>query len=452
MMEGYSAYVIPSEDVLLGTQTGRHLSPVRRFFCLLVTFDLLFTILLWVLSIILMCAGIRFVFLLLFYALLRCHHWLPVALTTALTCAFLLVKVFLFHWDTLNNATYPVMLILSSFVLSWSEAWFFDFRLIPQEIQAAMFHARQSSGGVGGESQRVITWLGRSVSQIAQNVPIQRSYPASTADFFSLPESPMTSDDEDSETESMEKRARRLYKANNVLPESPECKLWIQQAPTMSDKLLARVQQSGWVLEKTSDNGDSVFILKSPRKVFMISGTLTAPPAKVAFELFQRFEYMPRWNPAVTQCEIIQRLGPSTDVSYQVSKEGAGGAVSPRDFVTLRHHKICPDGIHILASESVKHPAKPKQPKITRAFNGTMGFVLSPVDGQPCRTTFQWVLDVDLQIPAWIPRAMVDKAFITASLETMICLRAKLAMTVDQIPLESVDPGTDAVAGPSVLQ
>lgn len=81
-----------------------------------------------------------------------------------------------------------------------------------------------------------------------------------------------------------------------------------------------------------------------------------------------------------------------------------------------------------------------------------MGFVLSPVDGQPCRTTFQWVLDVDLQIPAWIPRAMVDKAFITASLETMICLRAKLAMTVDQIPLESVDPGTDAVAGPSVLQ
>lgn len=105
----------------------------------------------------------------------------------------------------------------------------------------------------------------------------------------------MTSDDEDSETESMEKRARRLYKANNVLPESPEvhtdsitinyiikvitnysfccfqCKLWIQQAPTMSDKLLARVQQSGWVLEKTSDNGDSVFILKSPRKVFMIS-------------------------------------------------------------------------------------------------------------------------------------------------------------------------------------
>lgn len=80
----------------------------------------------------------------------------------------------------------------------------------------------QSSGGVGGESQRVITWLGRSVSQIAQNAPHnQRSYPESTADFFSLPQSPMDSDGEDSETESMEKRARRLYRMTG-LPESPE--------------------------------------------------------------------------------------------------------------------------------------------------------------------------------------------------------------------------------------
>jgi hypothetical protein len=83
----------------------------------------------------------------------------------------------------------------------------------------------QSVGGVGGESQRVITWLGRSVSQIAQNPPFQRSYPESTADFFSLPESPIQSDgeNEDSETESMEKRARRLYRSNQAaLPESPE--------------------------------------------------------------------------------------------------------------------------------------------------------------------------------------------------------------------------------------
>lgn len=77
-----------------------------------------------------------------------------------------------------------------------------------------------------------------------------------------------------------------------------------------------------------------------------------------------------------------------------------------------------------------------------------MGFILSCVDGRPNRTTFQWVLDVDLQIPGWIPKAMVEKAFIVASLETITCLRSKLARTVDQIDLE-IDRGTDAIAGTS---
>jgi len=83
----------------------------------------------------------------------------------------------------------------------------------------------QTTGGVGGESQRVITWLGHSVSQIVQNAPnYQRSYPESTADFFSLPESPVHSDEdnEDSETESMEKRAKRLYKNMGTFTDSPE--------------------------------------------------------------------------------------------------------------------------------------------------------------------------------------------------------------------------------------
>jgi len=162
----------------------------------------------------------------------------------------------------------------------------------------------------------------------------------------------------------------------------------------------------------------------------------------VAFELFQNFELMPHWNPAVIHCEILQRLNSNTDISYQVSKEGAGGAVSPRDFVTLRHYKQYPDGTHVLASESVKHPAKPKQHKITRGFNGTMGFILSPVENQPSRTTFQWVLDVDLQIQGWIPKSVIDKAFIAASLDTITGLRNKLSRTVDRIDIE-IDRGTE---------
>jgi hypothetical protein len=50
-----------------------------------------------------------------------------------------------------------------------------------------------------------------------------------------------------------------------------QVKMWLQQAPSMSEKLMARVRESAWILEKSSDNGDSVFVFKSPKKVFMIS-------------------------------------------------------------------------------------------------------------------------------------------------------------------------------------
>lgn len=103
---------------------------------------------------------------------------------------------------------------------------------------------------------------------------------------------------------------------------------------------------------------------------------MSAPPSKIARELFDNFDLMPHWNPAVIHCEIIQRLGPDIDVSYQVSKEGAGGMISPRDFVTLRHCKRSPEGTHILASESVKHPARPKQQRITRYLNITKALVI----------------------------------------------------------------------------
>jgi hypothetical protein len=53
-MDSYESFPqVPSEDVVLGTPEGRNLSPVRRFFCLLVTFDFLFTVLLWSLCVIL---------------------------------------------------------------------------------------------------------------------------------------------------------------------------------------------------------------------------------------------------------------------------------------------------------------------------------------------------------------------------------------------------------------
>ncbi len=44
--------VIVSDDIVSGTKRNGWMSPVRRFFCLLVTFDFLFVSLLWVITVI----------------------------------------------------------------------------------------------------------------------------------------------------------------------------------------------------------------------------------------------------------------------------------------------------------------------------------------------------------------------------------------------------------------
>ena len=43
--------MIMTDDLVSGTQHGGKMSPVRRFFLLLVTFDILFTCLLWIIAI-----------------------------------------------------------------------------------------------------------------------------------------------------------------------------------------------------------------------------------------------------------------------------------------------------------------------------------------------------------------------------------------------------------------
>ncbi|GBP49245.1 Steroidogenic acute regulatory protein-like [Eumeta japonica] len=46
------------------------------------------------------------------------------------------IKSFCSQWTTSSQQVYEVFLILTSFVIAWGEAWFLDFRVLPQENQA----------------------------------------------------------------------------------------------------------------------------------------------------------------------------------------------------------------------------------------------------------------------------------------------------------------------------
>ena len=122
------------------------MSPVRRFFVLLCTFDVLFICLLWIIAILvtgrdlvlelhqqvleytihssmfdcvvvalarwsssisigplLTSSPLRFVVCLSFYCLLSVSHWAPIATTTATTVAFLVAKVFQYQVNSLST-------------------------------------------------------------------------------------------------------------------------------------------------------------------------------------------------------------------------------------------------------------------------------------------------------------------------------------------------------------
>lgn len=147
-----------SEEFIAGFQPHNRMSVVRRFFCLFVTFDLVFISLLWLICVVITgenvyqaleeqvvhysiqkslfdCVGIallRFVILIFFYGMIQINHWFVIALTTSSSCCFLIIKVFYYDWPS-NQQPFQVFLIIISFVISWFEAWFLDSRMIPQE-------------------------------------------------------------------------------------------------------------------------------------------------------------------------------------------------------------------------------------------------------------------------------------------------------------------------------
>ncbi|CAL9689419.1 unnamed protein product [Knipowitschia caucasica] len=179
---------------LLFTPT-KSISHGRRTFCLFVTFDLLFVSLLWIIELngslqqlteevlqydfhhsffdIFLLAVFRFSALILTYAVCRLSHWAAIAMTTAVSCVFLIVKVLLSK--LLSQGPFGYVLPISSFILAWIETWLLDFKVLPQEAHEQAWFAGLSE---------------------AQRAPLLASRPMSDGQFYSPPESVADSDEE----------------------------------------------------------------------------------------------------------------------------------------------------------------------------------------------------------------------------------------------------------------
>ncbi|XP_073986170.1 steroidogenic acute regulatory protein-like [Rhodnius prolixus] len=404
---------------------NRTMSPIRRFFCLFVTFDLLLTCLIWLITLVLtgefnfytvihkeilhytirtssfdivMASAARFIILLLFYALLRLNHWIIVAITTASTCFFLVAKVCLFDWDTTGNQVLQVMLILSSFILSWSEAWLLDIRVIPNERNAE-----------------------NATTNFDERTPLLRNYPnihsrldalsESIYSFYSPAESSEDSADEFERIAHRKIRTAKPCSTNENYHAKGEEILEAAWQVLNNDK---------WVFEKDTAEGDTIYSQKTGKgqKIFRLIGKLNIPSTALQELLFNKIEDFPKWNPTVKEAKIVQVMDSCTDITSQISAEVGNGLIACREFVTLRFCKP-KYGCIIIASASITWPPVSSDTSLIRGENGPGCWAIRSVSEDSCEV--RWLLNT--KINGWLPQYAVDSALAGVMTDYMSYLR-----------------------------
>ncbi|XP_071558955.1 steroidogenic acute regulatory protein-like [Temnothorax nylanderi] len=442
--------IVLTEDLIVGARHNGRMSNVRRFYCLFVTFDLLLTFLMWLICTmiageslhtafidqvihyhiktslfdIVMAAICRFTVLLLFYALLYLNHWIIVAISTATTCAFLIAKVFLFDWTSANQPVFQVLLILTSFVLSWAEAWFFDFRVIPQETQARNWIRSFPNTERAPLLQGIVT----ESRQHMANIDHMNT-------FFTPVESPNHSDDEDIPRKQGDSRklsrSSDLFRFLAIL--TPEK---VDEYKTRASKMLQDchdlLTSTEWKDIIIANDDDEMSCMQlSPEwkldgkvlKVFKITGVVDAPASMVINLLFDNIEEQTSWNELVTESIKLQTIDENTDIVYQATSPFGGGLITARDFVILRHRKKC-DNYYITAGVSVHTASVKVRPNMIRGENGISCFATEELPDEANKCRFTWILNTDFK--GWIPKTVVDTSLSLGLINFMTYLREHL--------------------------
>lgn len=101
-----------------------------------------------------------------------------------------------------------------------------------------------------------------------------------------------------------------------------------------------------WKFEKQTSKGDKIYSSKREGlgKVYRLTGTVKYSGKALIYELFNKVEDVPKWNPTLLESKIIHKIDYFTDISYQASVGGGGGLVKSRDFVNLRCYRVVENG------------------------------------------------------------------------------------------------------------
>ncbi|KAF5274123.1 hypothetical protein FQR65_LT04521 [Abscondita terminalis] len=428
-----SEYVI-SEQLL--TSQAESMSSVRRFFCLFVTFDLAFTGLMWLICImingqnistaidkeiyhytihtslfdIVIAAVCRFILLLLFYGLFSINHWIIIAISTSLTSTFLIAKVFQYNWVDSHQPVFEVLLILTSFVISWGEAWFLDYRVLPQEL-----HSRRILIS-NPENERAPL-----IRSYVQGLPSM--YTESVGNFYSPLGTP------DGSMHEVDHPNNRYLPVKLTADQDHEYKM---KGAKILEEAWRFLNNQEWKLEKRNADNDTIHVLSVPNvgKIFKLTGVINTSPRYLLEELFYKVETIPQWNPALLESHKVQAIDEYTDISYQISAD-SGGVVSSRDFINIRHWGVI-DGCFVIAYCAIDHPSVGRSEKYVRGENGIGCWAMKPIPGELDKCMFEWVLNTNLK--GWIPQYILDTALVGVMMDYMKNLRNHISSLKQNTP------------------
>lgn len=411
-------------DWLTGMEMHGRISPARRFFCLLVTFDVLLCTIFWLVCVVLSgknvfveikdqvvsysvqtslfdvvaAAVVRFILLIMFYAVIRMDHWWMIAVTTALSCIGCLLKILYFKWQSSSSSnTFQVTLIVAFFIVGWLEVWLYDHRVIPQETRARNLlqirygQPTQTSRLVDPAQQRVRDYLSTCTGSVAN--------------FYSPMGTPEGSDDEDSGLPG-EQRALR------------------QQAEENCRQALDLLNGSDWHQDEVivPETGDMISSCRhGDHTLFMFTCTVACRTELLANEVINNCNHCAEWNHSVSNCRLLQRVDAQCEVRYLRTGPFLGGVLSPRDFINLRLHGR--KGLMFFSSVvSMEHPDDPRDPKIVRAINRPTIITLRPCVQHPGHCVVEWLMNFDCRV-GMAPRRMVERGTRQTARELHGCLQ-----------------------------
>ncbi|XP_055329319.1 stAR-related lipid transfer protein 3-like isoform X4 [Paramacrobiotus metropolitanus] len=424
------------------------MSPVRRTFCLLTLFDLGLSFLLWILytqitgmspmeafthevvqynihlslfDLVMLAAG-RFVCLILAYGLCRLHNPWVVAVTTAGSSAFLIAKVFLYTFAQGGNKDSPILdyiLLVSSFILSWTETWFLDFKVLPRETKERLEQlkraASESTPLLYGGALRYDQFSDTGGSNSAYYSPVQGGSPETRS---------LAGEDVGTR--------KRTEPPHEVSPLTAAQRIALIERAKMNLAVVKEFQnRSGWKLEKQGKCGSSVYSLDDKKygKIFRVEGLVRAASDDVFSDIYQKVNEAVNWNHTIAFSERVDLLDDHCDVTYVCVKDQAGGMVSSRDFVDVRCFEMHPSELgnrYVIAGIGCEHPRKPVTKEFVRGVNGPNAWINEPVAPSANGAVYsKFICFSNTNLKGWIPQKVVDQAMASVLLELIRSLQKK---------------------------